>query len=332
MHTRVAGDQRPSAVSGAYGHSLSSRFGVTNGPSFVKRGIKMAAMAVTEVKTDHATREVSGSIPVEDAFLVVLQLRDFPDHVAWERGRQSPVHSFRAGDVMLKNLLHEPTVLITEPLHFMDFYLPRSTLDAVADDASAPRIADLTYLPGEPIDDMVIRNLGQSLRGVFDKPEQANQLFLDHVMMAVATHVARTYGGMKEGARLARGGLAGWQESRAKEVLAAHLAGQVALQEVADACSLSVSHFSRAFRETTGLAPYQWLMRHRIEAAKSAMQDARLSLADIALACGFSDQSHFTRVFSKQMGISPGCWRRYADIRPTEPDASTRLIGGVGPG
>jgi AraC family transcriptional regulator len=332
MQTRVAGNKRPSAVSGAYGHSLSSRFGVSNGPSFVKRGVKMAAMAVTEVKTDQPTREVSQPIPVEDAFLVVLQLRDFPDHVAWEGGRQSPIHSFRAGDVMLKNLLQEPTVLITEPLHFMDFYLPRATLDAVADDASAPRIADLTYHPGEPIDDMVIRNLGQSLRGVFDKPEQANQLFLDHVMMAVATHVAKTYGGMREGARLTRGGLAGWQESRAKEVLAAHLAGQVALQEVADACSLSVSHFSRAFRETTGLAPYQWLMRHRIEAAKSAMQDARLSLADIALACGFSDQSHFTRVFSKQMGISPGCWRRYADIRPTEPDASTRLIGGVGPG
>jgi AraC-like DNA-binding protein len=73
-------------------------------------------------------------------------------------------------------------------------------------------------------------------------------------------------------------------------------------------------------------------MRHRIEAAKSAMQDVRLSLADIALACGFSDQSQFTRVFSKQMGISPGCWRRYADIRPTEPDASTRLIGGDGQG
>jgi AraC family transcriptional regulator len=332
MQTRVAGNQRSPAANGAYGHGLSSCFGVTNGPSFVKRDIKMAAMAVTEVKTDHATREVSQPIPVEDAFLVVLQLRDFPDHVAWEGGRQSPIHSFRTGDVMLKNLLNEPTVLITEPLHFMDFYLPRATLNTIAEDASAPRIADLTYRPGEPIHDMVIRNLGQSLRGVFDRPEQANQLFLDHVMMAVATHVARTYGGMKEGARLARGGLAGWQESRAKEVLAAHLADQVALQDVADACSLSVSHFSRAFRETTGFAPYQWLMRHRIEAAKSAMQDVRLSLADIALACGFSDQSHFTRVFSKQMGISPGCWRRYADIRPTEPDTSTQVDDGGGPG
>ena len=332
MQTGLARKDRKVSEDGAYGHSLSSRFGVTNGPSFVKRGVKMAAMAVTEVMTDHATREVSEPIPVEDAFLVVLQLRDFPDHVAWEGGRQSPTHSFRTGDVMLKNLLLEPTVLITEPLHFMDFYLPRATLDTIADDASAPRIADLTYLPGEPIDDMVIRNLGQSLRGVFDRPEQANQLFLDHIMMAVATHVAKTYGGMKEGTRLTRGGLAGWQESRAKEVLAAHLSDQVALQEVADACSLSVSHFSRAFRETTGFAPYQWLMRHRIETAKSAMQDARLSLAEVALACGFSDQSHFTRVFSKQMGISPGCWRRYAEIRPMEPDTSTRLNGGGGPG
>jgi AraC family transcriptional regulator len=117
---------------------------------------------------------------------------------------------------------------------------------------------------------------------------------------------------------VSRGGLAGWQERRAKEILAAHLTGQIALQEVAHACGLSVSHFSRAFRETTGLAPHQWLLHRRIEAAKSAMHDARLPLADVALSCGFADQSHFTRVFSKQVGVSPGCWRRYAGIGPAD--------------
>jgi AraC family transcriptional regulator len=147
-------------------------------------------------------------------------------------------------------------------------------------------------------------------------------------MMAVATHIARTYGGLKIGGRQARGGLAGWQERRATELLAAHLTGQIALQDVAVACSLSVSHFSRAFRETTGLAPHQWLLHRRIEAAKSAMQDARLPLSEIALTCGFADQSHFTRVFSKQVGVSPGCWRRYAEIGPADADRR-KLLSGV---
>jgi AraC family transcriptional regulator len=84
----------------------------------------------------------------------------------------------------------------------------------------------------------------------------------------------------------------------------------VALKEVARECRLSVSHFSRAFRRTTGEAPYRWLMTRRVEAAKEKLRDDRLSLLDIALACGFADQSHLTRVFTGMVGLSPGAWRR----------------------
>jgi len=52
------------------------------------------------------------------------------------------------------------------------------------------------------------------------------------------------------------------------------------------------------------------LLRRRVEVAKSLMRDRRLSLADIALSAGFADQSHFTRVFTQQVGISPNAWRR----------------------
>jgi AraC-like DNA-binding protein len=73
---------------------------------------------------------------------------------------------------------------------------------------------------------------------------------------------------------------------------------------------LSVSHFSRAFRRTVGAAPHSWLLTHRIEVAKAKLRDRRLSLSDVALACGFADQSHLTRVFTRIVGVSPGAWRR----------------------
>jgi AraC family transcriptional regulator len=311
--------QRTTEV-GAFGDRLSSCFGVGNGLTFVKRSLRTAEMAVTEIRADNPEPVVSEAIPAEDAFLAVVLQRDFPDHVSWEDGRPSPVRNFRPGHTMLQNLQRSPTVLMSAPLHSLDFYLPRVTLDTVADEAGAPRIEELRYAPGEPIDDPVMQYLGQSLRGAFEQPEQANRLFLDHVMMAVTMHVATTYGGLKPSTRPVRGGLAGWQERRAKEILAAHLTGQIAMQDVAAACSLSISHFSRAFRKTTGLAPHQWLLLQRVEAAKSAMMKASVPLAEIALACGFADQSHFTRVFSKQVGVSPGCWRRYAEIGPTEAD------------
>ncbi len=90
--------------------------------------------------------------------------------------------------------------------------------------------------------------------------------------------------------------------------------------EAAQQCGLSVSHFARAFKETTGLPPHRWLIRRRVEVAEALLRNSRMSLTEVALTCGFADQSHFTRVFSRVVGISPGAWRRNCEI-----DASVLL-------
>jgi transcriptional regulator GlxA family with amidase domain len=111
-------------------------------------------------------------------------------------------------------------------------------------------------------------------------------------------------------ARLKKGGLAPWQERRAKEMLAADLGGATPLAEIAGACGLSAGHFARAFRRSTGLAPHAWLLKARVERAMVMLRQADPSLSEIALACGFADQSHFGRVFTRSTGHSPRAWRR----------------------
>ena len=113
---------------------------------------------------------------------------------------------------------------------------------------------------------------------------------------------------MRPVARPPRGGLAR-QERRAKEVLSANLDGDVPLKQVARECRLPVSHFSRAFRRTMGVAPHHWLLT-RFFFINFFLRYRRLSLSDVALACGFADQSHLTRVFTGMVGVSPGAWRR----------------------
>ena len=78
----------------------------------------------------------------------------------------------------------------------------------------------------------------------------------------------------------------------------------------------AVHFFLRAFRKTMGLAPHQWLMVRRVERARELIQEGEQPLSEIALDAGFSDQSHFTRVFSQQMGVSPGAWRRAQSALP----------------
>jgi AraC-like DNA-binding protein len=202
-----------------------------------------------------------------------------------------------------------PSALIDKPFHVLFLYLPRGALEAIAEDADAPRIGDLNHEP-VAIDDPTILSLGQAVLPGLSRPEQVNQLFVDHVLMALGIHVAQTYGGMRPLAPPIRGGLAAWQVKRAKEILAANLDGRVQLKEVARECGLSVSHFSRSFRRSVGAAPHNWLLTRRVDAAKEKLRDGRLSLLDVALGCGFADQSHLTRVFTRIVGVSPGAWRR----------------------
>jgi AraC-like DNA-binding protein len=269
-------------------------------------------MAVTETRCDEPLVEMSHSIQREDAYLVALSLRDFPNRQYWEDGRQMPVHSLRTGQVDFHDLRRDPTALLDKPYHDLFFYLPAGALRAIADDANAPRISDLNH-NSAPIDDVTISSLGRAMLPALSRPDQASQLFVDHILFALGIHVAQTYGGMRPLSPPIRGGLAPWQERRAKEILSANLDGRVQLKEVARECGLSVSHFSRSFRRTIGAPPHTWLLTHRIEVAKSKLRDGRLSLSAVALACGFADQSHLTRVFGCIVGMSPGAWRRALD-------------------
>jgi AraC-like DNA-binding protein len=202
-------------------------------------------------------------------------------------------------------------VLIDKPMHSLLFYLPRNTLNALADDANVPRIEGLRYDPGVGVLDETVRNLGLSLLPAVRAPEQVSRLFTDNLTLAIAAHVAQAYGGMQARSQPIQGGLAPWQEKRSKEMLAGDLTGATPLFDIATACGLSVSHFSRAFRRSTGLAPHAWLLHVRVEAAKVMLRGREASLSMIALNCGFADQSHFTRVFTRRVGLSPGAWRRY---------------------
>ena len=107
-----------------------------------------------------------------------------------------------------------------------------------------------------------------------------------------------------------RGGLVAWQKRRLTAHIDVHLAGRIRVEDLAKLLDLSESHFSRAFRCTFGTSAHKYLTRRRIEVAQSLMLTTREPLSEIALRCGLSDQSHFTRVFRQIVGETPYAWRR----------------------
>ncbi|UPK35538.1 AraC family transcriptional regulator [Bradyrhizobium sp. 186] len=298
------------APAAAFGQRLGQFLHLKDAPpSLMTRSLRSVELAVTETRDDNPVPGLSGTLTLEDAFLVSLKLHDYPDCELWESGKCVMKADVRAGATYLYDLKRDPRYVIDKPFHSLFFYLPRSALDGIAEQSRAPRVGELACELGTGHDDAVIRHIGGSLMEGLRRPDETNQLFIDHMMLAFTAHVAQAYGGARS-TELARGGLAPWQAKRACERLESDLGGKLSLQQVAAEFDLSVSHFSRAFRISTGLPPHQWLLRQRVKAAKQLMSVRDLPLSEIAISAGFANQSHFTRVFSEVVGISPGAWRR----------------------
>jgi AraC family transcriptional regulator len=294
----------------AFGSELGERFGLDDAPVLVTKTLRQTELAVTQLRGDTWLPVRSTSIPAEDAYLIGLQVRGCEDHELWFDGKALGRVPFKTGSSLFYDLRRDPIAEMRTPFHGLMFYLPRRALDAFSEELNVPRVDELTCQPGSVFDDGTIRNLGLSLLTAMDHPDRASRLFVDHVTTGIGIHVVATYGGADRGRRRAKGGLAAWQERRAKQMMDAQLDGDIPIKVLAAECELSIAHFSRAFRASTGMAPHQWLMLRRIDAAKSLMRRRDLALSEIAVACGFADQSHFTRAFSKAVGTSPGGWRR----------------------
>lgn len=299
------------AQAGAFGRKLGQFLHLKDAPpSLMTRSLRSVELAVTETRDDNPVPGLSGSLALEDAYLVSLKLHDYPDCELWERGKFVMKRDVRAGATYLYDLKSDPRYVIDKPFHSMFFHLPRSALDHISEQSGARRLGEIACELGVGHDDAIVRQIGASFLEGLRRPEETNQLFIDHMMLALTAHVAQTYGGLQHPAELARGGLAAWQLKRACEKLESDLGGKIPLEQIAAEFGLSVSHFSRAFRLSTGLPPHQWLLRQRVNTAKQLMGVRDLPLSEIAISAGFANQSHFTRVFSQMVGVSPAAWRR----------------------
>jgi len=107
-----------------------------------------------------------------------------------------------------------------------------------------------------------------------------------------------------------RGGLAPWQVHKVASYIETNLGSPIRTESLASVARLSRSHFSRAFRNSFGDSPIEYIIRRRIERAQELMLSTNASLSQIAHDCGFADQAYLCRLFRRFVGESPGTWRR----------------------
>jgi AraC-like DNA-binding protein len=208
----------------------------------------------------------------------------------------------------IHDLRQDPRALVRDPARTLHFYMPLATLNAFAEQNERHAISDLIHKPAVGRDDPVMRHLSHAVLAALEERHDTSGLLLDEILTAACAHALGQYGTARTPVRRSETGLAQWQERRAKEMMNVHM--DVSLSELAEECRLSVTHFVRAFRRSTGMPPHQWLLARRISKAKSLLARSDLTLAEVALACGFNSQSHLNKAFKTSTSVSPGRWRR----------------------
>jgi len=275
--------------------------------AFFSKTVSKDPIAISRLQTGPCLTRSAGPEP---AFAVIVHLSPIARMEGWIDGRHFNYPEVNPGDVVLLDMEASPIALLNKPVDILRLQISRRTLhDLAYDFGERPPDGLWTVLGG--VHDPVLYGLSRALEAKAAHYGSNDQLFADQVALAFHAHIVRAYAPSRGPAKIV-GGLTPWQMQRAREMMLANLSGDVAIADIAQACRLSVSYFARAFRQTMGVPPYKWLMKERIRKAKALLSQSRLGICEVALACGFVDQSHLTRVFRRIDGRTPGLWRHEA--------------------
>jgi AraC-like DNA-binding protein len=158
-------------------------------------------------------------------------------------------------------------------------------------------------------DDDRLARLVRLLEAEIVTPGFASQLLVDGITRAIATLLVRL-----DPAAIAAGTerihLASWKLRRVIDYIEANIDHDIGLVDIAKIADLSPFHFSRVFKLATGQTPYGFVMDKRLKRSRALLAESNIPLAELALACGFANQSHFTAAFTKATGVAPGRFRR----------------------
>lgn len=250
-------------------------------------------------------------LQAHDAFLLDTLIFVYfgpPTRFEWEQDGRGRFIDLRDGQVSVVpgRLVH--SARLPGPAELVTLSLEPSVLTGRA---QPPVTLDETTLqPGLALDDAYTRESLLLLRCELDADSPDTGLLAESVAAALALRVIRQFAfepmvPLKPAPPV----LPGPQLATAVDFIEAGLGQRISLREIADAVGLSPFHFARSFRATTGVSPYQYVLRRRVERARDLLLRG-LDPAQAAVNSGFADQSHLTTHFKRRWGVTPRAFLR----------------------
>ena len=296
------------AAIGSHGSRMAHHFHLKDVPTFTTEASPGATFAVTRLASETAPNVRTTPIPLQSAFVIEWQLGSHSSHELRALGEERTASFTPKESIRIVDLERDQAAPLNAPFDCIHFYLSRISLDWLSEEYHLARVRKLEC-PRGTIDETV-NCLGALLISALAPGGSRCQVSRDTLLVALGTHIVKRYGDSQSTQNAIRGGLAPWQKRRATDLLMANIDGSIPLARLASECHLSASHFARAFKASTGRAPHRWLIEQRVDRSKALLNMRDVPLAEIALRCGFSEQATFNRTFKREVGTSPGVWRR----------------------
>lgn len=160
-------------------------------------------------------------------------------------------------------------------------------------------------LPHLITQDALIHQIGLGLKAQLKTNGSDSRLYAESAATFLAVHLLQNYSTRKSSIREYEGGLPQPKLKQAVDYIQDNLVQEISLNAIADYLGISRYYFCRLFKQSTGLSPHQYVIQQRVERAKQLLLQGKMSIANIAQACGFTHQSHLNRHFKRLTGVTP---------------------------
>lgn len=178
---------------GAFGDRLGRAFELASAPALIMLPASDSPFAVTRITCTADQLGMKPEIPAEDAFVITLHLIGMRHHELWVRGRPAVVRGYSPGAMSIIDLRDEVSAYLGSPLDTLEFYVPRSLVNMVADAAGMAPVSELSCPPG--LVDPVMVQLGAAVLSLFDDSRFATSAVLEHLAIAICAHLLHRFGG-----------------------------------------------------------------------------------------------------------------------------------------
>lgn len=155
-----------------------------------------------------------------------------------------------------------------------------------------------------------VADLVGRLRAQAESSAPMGPAYAQGLSLTLAAYVLARYSSDQRGSSPPSRTLPGQTRQALVEFVEAHLAHNISLVDMALVAGYSPDHFAKLFKVSFGVSPHRYLLSRRVERAKALLRQPRLSIAEVAVSCGFASQPHLNEVFKRMTGITPGAFRR----------------------